>query len=90
MEHVKGLVLIPEHMTTKKPLVPPLTPQVNHLNTEMHDVLQCQNMTQDKKVKLYDQTLQRYLTYCDKRMQKPVCVSVVPPKPIKTEETRIT
>ena len=42
-------------------------------------------MTQDEKVKLYDQTLQRYLTY-DKRMQKPVCVSMAHPKPVETEE----
>ena len=66
MEHIKRLVLIPEHMTGKKPLVPPLTAQVNHLNSEMDDVLQRQDMTQDEKAKLYDQTLQRYLTYYDK------------------------
>ena len=87
MEHVKRLVLVPEHMTAKKPLVPPLTAQVNHLNTEMDDVLQRQDMTQDEKAKLYDQSLQRYLTYYDKRMQKHIRVSVVPPTPVETEET---
>ena len=83
----KRLVLVPEHMIAKKPLVPPLTAQVNHLDTEMDNVLQRQDMTQDEYVKLYDQTLQRYLTYCNKRMQKPVHVSVVAPKPIETRET---
>ena len=87
MEHVKRLVLVPEHMTAKKPLVPPLTAQVKQLDSEMDSLLRRQDMTQDEKVKLYDQTLQRYLTYYDKRMQKPVRVSVVPPKPIETEET---
>ena len=87
MEHVKRLVLVPEHMTAKKPLVPPLTAQVNHLDTEMSNVLQRQDMTQDEKAKFYDQTLQRYLTYYDKRMQKPIRVSVVPPTPVETEET---
>ena len=37
MEHVKRLVLMPEHMventTQSKPLVPPLTSQVNHLDS---------------------------------------------------------
>ena len=33
------------------------------------------------------QTFQRYLIYYNKRMQKPVRVSVVPPKLIETEET---
>ena len=78
MKHVKRLVLVPEHMIAKKPLVPPLTAQVNHLNTEMDNVLEHQDMTQDKKAKFYDQTLQHYLTYYDKRMQKPIHVSMIP------------
>ena len=52
----------------------------------MNSLLKRQDMVQDKKVKLYDQTLQRYLTYYDKRMHKLVRVSVVPPEPAKTEE----
>ena len=55
MEHVKRLVLIPEHMTdtSKKALVPPLTAQANELDSEMDSLLQCQDMTQHKKAKLY-------------------------------------
>ena len=88
MENVKRLVLVPEHMvdTPKKALVPPLTAQVNQLDSEMNSLLKRQDMTQDEKVKLYDQTLQRYLTYYDKRMQKPVRVSMVHPEPVETEE----
>ena len=88
MEHVKRLVLVSEHMadTPKKALVPPLTAQVNQLDSEMNSLLKRQDMTQDEKVKLYDQTLQRYLTYYDKRMQKPVRVSMVHPEPVETEE----
>ena len=71
--------------TPKKALVPPLTAQVNQLDSEMNSLLKRQDMTQDEKVKLYDQTLQRYLTY-DKRMQKPVRVSMVHPEPVETEE----
>ena len=80
MEHVKRLILIPEHMTDtpKKALVPPLTAQVNQLDSELDSLLRRQDMIQDEKVKLYDQTLQRYLTYYDKRMQKPVHVLFLP------------
>lgn len=44
-------------------------------------------MTQDEKVKLYDQTVQRYLNYFDRRMSEPVHVSVVPPQSIETKGT---
>ena len=53
MEHVKRLVLMPEHMaentTQSKPLVPPLTSQVNHLDSEMDSLLKRQDITQDEK-----------------------------------------
>ena len=85
MEHVKRLVLMPEHMventTQSKPLVPPLTSQVNHLDSEMDSLLKRQDITQDEKARLYSQILQRYLNYYDKRMSQPVRVSVVPSKP---------
>ena len=85
MEHVKRLVLVPEHMaentTESKPLVPPLTSQVNHLDSEMDSLLKRQDITQDEKARLYSQILQRYLGYYDKRMSQPVRVSVAPSKP---------
>ena len=85
MEHVKRLVLVPEHLaentTERKPLVPPLTSQVNNLDGEMNSLLKRQDVTDDEKATLYNQILQRYLNYYDKRMSQPVRVSVVPPKP---------
>ena len=85
MEHVKRLVLVPEHMaentTESKPLVPPLTSQVNHLDSEMGSLLKRQDITQDEKARLYSQILQRYLNYYDKKMSHPVRVSVVSSKP---------
>ena len=90
MEHVKRLVLMPEHMventTQSKPLVPPLTSQVNHLDSEMDSLLKRQDITQDEKARLYSQILQRYLNYYDKRMSQPVRVSVVPSKPATTKK----
>ena len=85
MENVKRLVLMPEHMaentTQSKPLVPPLTSQVNHLDSEM-DIVYLRDKTSLKMKKLvYSQILQPYLNYYDKRMSQPVRVSVVSSKP---------
>ena len=66
MEHVKWLVLMPEHMgentTQSKPFVPPLISQVNHLDSEMDSLLKRQDITQDEKD---SQILQRHLNCYD-------------------------
>jgi hypothetical protein len=70
MEHVKRLVLVPEHMVDqrKKPLAAPLATQVNEIDSDMQDIIRRQDIPIDEKAKLYDQNLQRYLTFYDKRM----------------------
>ena len=92
MEHVKRLVLVPEHMaentTARKPLVPPLTTKVNDLDEEMDNLLKRRDVTEDEKARLHNQIFQRYLNYYDKRMSQPVRVSVVPPKPT-TDKTEV-
>ena len=92
------MVLVPEHVTDnatqRKPLIPPLTAQVNYLDSEMDSLLRRHDLTQDEKANMYNQILQQYLTYYDKRMSQPVCVSFVPPKqvvvpkPIENEDTK--
>ena len=52
----------------------------------MDILLKCQDMTQDEKVKLYDQPFNVIWLY-HKRMHKPVRVSIVPPKTFETKET---
>ena len=81
MEHVKRLVLVPEHMVDqrKKPLVPPLTAQVQEIDSDMQDIMQRQDIPIGAQAKVYDQNLQRYLTFYDKRMNKPLRVNVVKP-----------
>ena len=78
MEHVKRLVLVPEHMVEqrKKPLAAPLATQVNEMDSDMQDIIRRQDISIDEKAKLYDQNLQRYLTFYDKRMNKPLRVNV--------------
>lgn len=87
MEHVKRLVLVPEHMAEqrKKPLVPPLTAQVNEIDSDMQDIIERQDIPIDAQAKMYDQNLQRYLTFYDKRMNKPLRVNVLQPKTTKEQ-----
>ena len=88
MEHVKRLVLVPEHMVDqrKKPLVPPVTAQVQEIDSDMQDIIQRQDMPIDAQAKVYEQNLQRYLTFYDKRMNKPLQVNVVKPAVHEEEE----
>ena len=88
MEHVKRLVLVPEHMVDqrKKPLVPPLTAQVQEIDSDMQDIMQRQDIPIDAQAKMYDQNLQRYLTFYDKRMNKPLRVNVIKPAVPEEEE----
>ena len=81
MEHVKRLVLVPEHIVDqrKKPLVPPLTAQAQEIDSDMQDIMQRQDIPIDAQAKVYDQNLQRYLTFYDKLMNKPLQVNVVKP-----------
>ena len=56
MEHLKRLVLVPEHVaentTTSKLLVPPLTTKVNHLDEEIDNLLKRCDVTEDEKARL--------------------------------------
>ena len=72
MEHVKRLVLVQR----KKPLAGPLATHVNEIDSDMQDIIRRQDIPIDEKAKLYDQNLQRYLTFYDKRMNKPLQVNV--------------
>ena len=88
MDHVKRLVLVPEHMVDqrKKPLVPPLTAQVQEIDSDMQDIMQRQDIPIDAQAKMYDQNLQRYLAFYDKRMNKPLRVNVIKPTVPEEEE----
>jgi hypothetical protein len=78
MEQVKKLVHVHEHMVEqrKKPLAAPLATQVNVIDSDMQDMIRRQDIPIDEKAKLYDQNLQRYLTFYDKRMNKPLRINV--------------
>jgi hypothetical protein len=78
----------------KKPLAAPLATQVNEIDSDMQDIIRRQDIPIDEKAKLYDQNLQRYLTFYDKRKNKPLRVNVMhtdqadePPGEQSIEET---
>ena len=75
MEHVNRLVVVLEQR--KKLFVPPLTAQVNEIDSDMQDIMQWQDIPMDVRAKMYD--LQRYLTYYDKRINKPLRGNVIEP-----------
>ena len=54
MDHVKRLVLVPEHMADqrKKPLVPPLTVQVQEIDSDMQDIMQRQDIPINAQAKM--------------------------------------
>jgi hypothetical protein len=54
MEHVKQLVLVPEHMVEqqKKHLAAPLATQVNEIDSDMQDIIRRQDIPIDEKAKL--------------------------------------
>ena len=60
----------------------------------MNDILYCKQLNDEKKAKLYNQVLQRYLTYYDEQKGQPLHVKLTTPKPVETlkpeesEETR--
>ena len=70
----------------KKPLVPPLTAQVQEIDSDMQDIMQRQDIPIDAQAKMYDQNLQRYLAFYDKRMNKPLRVNVIKPAVPEEEE----
>jgi hypothetical protein len=78
MEHVKRLVLVLERTVEqrKKPLAATLATQVNEIGSDMQYIIRRQDIPIDEKAKLYDHNLQRYLTFYDKRMNKPLQVNV--------------
>ena len=87
MKHLKRLVLVPQHMADqrqrKKPLVPPLTAQVQELDS---DIMQQQDVPIKAQAKVLDQKIERYLTFYDKQMNKPLQVSMVKPMVPEEEE----
>ena len=61
-----------------------MTQTLKNLNSEMSDILSSKQLDDEAKATLYNQVLQRYLTYYDQRKGQPLHVKLTTPKPAET------
>ena len=98
MNHTKRMVLVPENTLERlqqrqQILTPPVTQTLKNLDSEMSDILSSNKLGDEEKAKLYNQVLQRYLTYYDQRKGQPIHVKLTTSKPVETpkpEESEVT
>ena len=74
MNHTRRMVLVPETTMERlqqrqQILTPPITQQLKTLDTEMSDLLASKELDDEAKARLYNQVLQRYLTFYDQRSE---------------------
>ena len=84
----RKMVLVPENYLSnmqqqhqqRRVQANPLVRSLSELDSEMDNILSRQDMTDDEKLKLYNQVLQKYLEYDSQRKEKhPLHVKVVNP-----------
>ena len=90
MNHAKRMVLVLENtlerlQNRQNVLSPPLTQQLKSLDAEMSDILASKQLDDEEKARLYNQVLQRYLTYYDQRKGQPLNVKIAPQPMTKSE-----
>ena len=100
MNYTKRMVLLPENTLERlqqrqQILTPPVTQTLKNLDSEtVGDILASKELDDEEKAKLYNQVLQRYLTFYGQPKGQPLHVKVTSskpaeaPKPDETEETK--
>ena len=83
------MVLVPENTLERMQqrqqiLTPPVTQTLKNLDSEMSDILSSKQLDDEAKATLYNQVLQRYLTYYDQRKGQPLHIKLTTPKPVET------
>ena len=89
MNHTRRMVLVPENTLERlqqrqQILTPPVTQTLKNLDSQMGDILESKQLGDEEKAKLYNQVLQRYLTYYDQRKGQPLHVKLTTPKTTET------
>ena len=89
MNHTRRMVLVPENTLERLQqrhhiLTPPVTQTLKNLDSEMSDILSSKELDNEAKAKLYNQVLQRYLTYYDQRKDQHLHVKLTAVKPTET------
>lgn len=65
-------------------LTPPIAQTLRNLDSEMTDILSSKVLDDEQKAKLYNQVLQRYLSYYDQRKGQPLHVKISTPRAVET------
>ena len=86
------MILVPENTLERlqqrqQILTPPMTQTLKNLDSEMSDILSSKQLDDEAKATLYNQVLQRYLTYYDQRKGQPLHVKLTTPKPVETPKS---
>ena len=89
MNHTRRMILVPANTMERlqqrqQILTPPVTQTLKNLDSEMSDVLSSKQLDDEAKATLYNQVLQRYLTYYDQRKGQTLHVKLTTPKPAET------
>ena len=89
MNYTRRMVLVPENTLERMQqrqqiLTPPVTQTLKNLDSEMNDILSSKHLSDEEKATLYNQVLQRYLTYYDQRKGQPLHVKLATPKSSET------
>ena len=64
----------------------PITQKLSSLDNHMENVLKRQDISDDAKVKMYNQTLQRYLEFYNQRKEEPISIKVDSFQPKENEQ----
>jgi len=91
MNYMPRMILVSENTLERMQqhqqiLTPSVTQTLKNLDSEMNDILYCKRLNDEQKAKLYNQVLQRYLTYYDQQKGQPLHVKLTTPKPVETSK----
>ena len=91
MNHTRRMVLVPENTLERlqqrqQILTPPVTQTLKNLDSQMGDILENKQLDDEEKAKLFNQVLQRYLTYYGQRKGQPLHVKLMTPKRTETSK----
>ena len=83
------MVLVPENTLERlqqrqQILTPAVKQTLRNLDSEMTDILSSKELDDEQKARLYNQVLQRCLTFYEQRKGQPLHVKISTPKAVET------
>ena len=86
------MVLVPENTLKRlqqrqQILTPPATQTLRNLDSEMTDILSSKELHDEQQARLYNQVLQRSLTYYHQRKGQPLHVKISTPKAVEAPKS---